>query len=57
MARYRVMYEKTTGNGKPSKSTTEVNVGSQAEAKAKVLSLYGSASNVKVKVISVVALK
>jgi len=57
MARFRVSYEKTVGNGKPSKSTTEVNVGSVAEARAKVLSMYGSPTNVKVKVISVVPLK
>jgi hypothetical protein len=57
MARYRVSYEKTTGNGRPSKSTTEVNVNSQADARAKVLSMYGSASNVKVKIISVVPVK
>jgi hypothetical protein len=57
MARYRVDFEKTVGNGKPSKTSTQVNVNSVAEAKAKVLSMYGSASNVKVKIISVFQIK
>jgi hypothetical protein len=55
MARYRVDFEKTTGNGKPSKTSTQVNVNSVAEARAKVLS-QGNA-NTKINIIAVYPIK
>jgi hypothetical protein len=57
MTRYRVSFEKTTGSGKPSKTATEVSANSVAEAKSKVMSTHGSASNVKIKILSTVAVK
>ncbi|MDR1181443.1 MAG: hypothetical protein LBL13_05660 [Bacteroidales bacterium] len=54
MARYYVTFEKATGNGRPSKTATSVNANSKEEARQKVLATQGAASNVKVKIISIV---
>jgi len=57
MPKFRVTYEITVGNGKPSRTATQVNAKDPTDAAEKVMRLHDGPINEKIKIISVEPIK